>query len=68
MMGIKTDIKLTSVKIVKDLYNDFRHASLDEDINLQQLVNRCVTLYVKDENFRKKINECVELKESGSSF
>ena len=60
--------KLTSVKIVKDLYNDFRHASLDEDINLQQLVNRCVTLYVKDENFRKKINECVELKESGSSF
>jgi len=68
MMGIKTDIKLTSVKIVKDLYNDFRHASLDEDINLQQLVNRCVTLYVKDEKFRQKINKCVELKESGSSF
>ena len=68
MMGIKTDIKLTSVKIVKDLYNDFRHASLDEDINLQQLVNRCVTLYVTDENFRKQINEYAELKESGSSF
>ena len=37
-MAIKTDIKLTSVKIVKDLYNAFKHASLDENnINLQKL-------------------------------
>ena len=42
-MAIKTDIKLTSVKIVKDLYNEFKHVSLDDNINLQQLVNRCVT-------------------------
>lgn len=67
-MAIKTDIKLTSVKIVKDLYNDFKHVSLDDNINLQQLVNRCVTLYIKDEDFRDKINNYVELKESGSSF
>ena len=67
-MAIKTDIKLTSVKLVKDLYNDFRHVSLDEDINLQQLVNRCVNLYIKDENFREKINNYSDLKESGSSF
>tara|TARA_Y100001963_G_C6702816_1_gene410361 strand:- start:867 stop:1070 length:204 start_codon:yes stop_codon:yes gene_type:complete len=67
-MAIKTDIKLTSVKIVKDLYNEFKHVSLDDNINLQQLVNRCVTLYVRDESFRDKINEYVDLKESGSSF
>ena len=67
-MSIKTDIKLTSVKLVKDLYNEFKHISLDSDINLQQLVNRCVTLYVKDEKFRKKVDKCIDLKESGSSF
>ena len=67
-MAIKTDIKLTSVKLVKDLYNDFRHVSLDEEINLQQLVNRCVNLYIQDEDFREKINNYSDLKESGSSF
>ena len=63
-----TKLKLTSVKIIQDLYNDFRHASIDSDINLQKLVNRCVILYIEDENFRKKINEEISLKESGSSF
>ena len=67
-MAIKTNIKTTSVKIIKDLYNDFRHASLDGNINLQKLVNRCVMLYVKDEDFRKKLNDEIKLEESGSSF
>jgi hypothetical protein len=68
-MAIKTDIKLTSVKIVKDLYNAFKHASLDDDnINLQKLVNRTLLFYVEDESFRKKINEQTNLEESGSSF
>jgi len=68
-MAIKTDIKLTSVKIVKDLYNAFKHASLDEDnINLQKLVNRTLLFYVEDENFRQKLNEQTKLEESGSSF
>ena len=67
-MAIKTDIKLTSVKIVKDLYNKFKHVSLDSDINLQQLVNRCVTLYIKDKDFKEKIDQYIDLKESGSSF
>ena len=68
-MAIKTDIKLTSVKIVKDLYNAFKHASLDENnINLQKLVNRCVLLYINDDEFRDKINHYVDLKESGSGF
>ena len=68
-MAIKTDIKLTSVKIVKDLYNAFKHASLDEgNINLQKLVNRTLLFYVEDEDFRQKINEQTKLEESGSSF
>ena len=64
----KTKLKLTSVKLIQDLYNEFKHASIDSDINLQKLVNRCVILYIEDEDFRKKINDEVSLTESGSSF
>ena len=67
-MSIKSKIKLTSVKIVQDLYNEFKHVSLDENLNLQKLVNRCILLYIEDENFREKINSSIDLKESGSSF
>ena len=63
-----TKLKLTSVKIIKDLYNDFRHASIDDDINLQKLVNRCMMLYITDEEFRDKVSEEAKLTESGSSF
>ena len=67
-MSIKSKIKLTSVKIVKDLYNEFKHVSLDENLNLQKLVNRCILLYIEDESFRDKVNKSIDLKESGSSF
>ena len=67
-MSIKSKIKLTSVKIVQDLYNSFKHISLDDDINLQKLVNRTILLYVEDEKFREKLNDTDDLKISGSSF
>tara|TARA_B100000214_G_C23468854_1_gene401762 strand:+ start:63 stop:266 length:204 start_codon:yes stop_codon:yes gene_type:complete len=67
-MSIKSKIKLTSVKIVDDLYRDFKHVSFDENVNLQKLVNRCMLLYVEDEEFRNKINAEIKLLESGSSF
>ena len=67
-MSIKSDIKLTSVKIVKDLYNSFKHVSLDDNINFQKLVNRSILLYVEDETFREKVNSTDDLKISGSSF
>ena len=68
IMNIKSEIKLTSVKIVKDLYNAFKHVSLDDNINLQKLVNRCILLYVEDKDFRDKLNSTDELKISGSGF
>ena len=67
-MAINGKVKLTSVKIVNDLYSAFKHISLDDDINLQKLVNRCVVLYINDREFRNKINNFRDLKESGSSF
>ena len=68
MMSIKSKIKLTSVKIIHSVYNKFRHISLDDSINLQKLVNRSILLYIEDEEFRKKVDEYIDLKESGSSF
>ena len=67
-MSIKTKTKLTSVKIVDDSYNKFKHASLDENLNLQQLVNRTILMYVEDEEFRKQVNTYDDLKLSGSGF
>ncbi len=67
-MSIKSNIKLTSVKIVEDLYKAFKHVSLDDNINLQKLVNRSILLYVEDEKFREKLNNTDDLKISGSSF
>ena len=68
MMSIKGKTKTTSVKIIDNLYNDFKHASFDQGINLQKLVNRCVLLYITDKDFREKINQEINLIESGSSF
>ena len=67
-MSIKSKIKLTSVKIIHSVYNKFRHISLDDSINLQKLVNRSILLYIEDEDFRKKVDDYTDLKESGSSF
>ena len=67
-MSIKGKIKLTSVKIVNDLYNSFRHISIDKNINLQKLVNRAIFLYNTDDDFQKKLDETEDMKISGSSF
>ena len=67
-MSIKTKTKLTSVKIVNELYSKFRHVSFDEDINLQKLVNRSILLYLEDKKFRNKLNSYDDLTISGSSF
>ena len=63
-----TDYKLTSVKILKDLYKNFKHSALSDEFTLQKLVNRSMDLYVHDDNFRKQINEWDNLKPSGSAL
>ena len=39
-----TDYKLTSVKILKDLYKNFKHSALADEFKLQKLVNRSLDL------------------------
>ena len=64
----KTETKLTTVKIVKDLYSRFKRISFDSNITLQKLVNRSVHKYIEDEQFRNEINNYDQLHESGSQF
>ena len=53
--------KLTSIKLLSELYGDFKS---DSDITLQKLVNRAMLLYLKDEKFANKIKNTKDLKEN----
>ena len=61
-------LKLTTVKILKNVYSKFKRLSFESDITLQKLVNRAVDKYVEDEYFRKEINEYTLHEVSGSQF
>ena len=61
-------LKLTSVKLLDNLYKKFKIYNLDDSFTLQKLVNRSMDLYVHDDNFRKQINEWKNLKPSGSAL
>lgn len=67
---MKTDVntKLTSIKILKDVYSTFKQVSFDSELTLQKLVNRTVERYVTDEEFRKEMNEYLKLQISGSQY
>jgi len=60
------NVKLTTVKLLDDLYKKFKISNLDDNFTLQKLVNRSMDLYVKDASFRKTIVEWDNLKQSGS--
>ena len=58
--------KLTSVKILKELYRNFKIKTLDDEFTLQKLVNRSMDLYVLDTKFKDKIQSYDKLIPSGS--
>ena len=60
--------KLTSVKIIESLYNKFKVKSIGTDMTLQKLTNRCVDLYLNDENFKELVDENDKLTISGSKL
>lgn len=60
--------KLTTVKILKDVYSSFKKVSFDSDVTLQKLVNRTVERYVRDDAFRQEMNEYLNLQISGSQY
>mgnify|MGYP003137042933 CR=1 FL=1 len=62
------DYKLTSVKILRDLYKKFKLSTLEDEFTLQRLVNRSMDLYVLDNEFKAQIHEWKNLKQSGSKL
>tara|TARA_Y100001938_G_C7751418_1_gene264075 strand:+ start:269 stop:469 length:201 start_codon:yes stop_codon:yes gene_type:complete len=65
-MAKNSNLKLTSVKIVDHLFEDFKVSSIRYKFNLQKLANRAVHLYLTDEDFRKKVHNHTDLTISGS--
>ena len=65
---IMKEDKLTSVKVINELYRKFREKSIRDDFSLQKLVNRSLDLFVHDEEFQKVILEYDNLEESGSKY
>ena len=64
------DTKLTSVKVIESLYDSFKifNVRAEPKLSLQKLTNRCLYLYLNDEEFRDKINTNSDLIISGSNF
>jgi hypothetical protein len=62
------ETKLTTVKIIKDVYSKFKKISFDSNITLQKIVNRSLEKYTNDEDFRNSINDYTNLQTSGSQF
>ena len=62
------DIKLTSVKVMKSLYNRFKIKTVNSKMTLQKLTNRSIHLYLNDDNYRDIIESTDELTISGSNL
>ena len=43
---MKNETRLTSVKINIEVQNKFKHVCLENGMNFQKLVNRCLVLYL----------------------
>ena len=65
-MNIQT--KLTSVKIIKSLYENFRSKTVNSSMNLQKIVNRSIHQYLNDVIVREQMESYDKLFASGSKF
>ena len=60
--------KLTSVKILEDLYKRFKATTVNTKMTLQKLTNRSIDLYLTDENYKNKLETHDGLINSGSNL
>ena len=54
--AMKKDMTLTSVKIQSGLFDEFKIACVRHKFSFQKLADRCVHLYLTDEDFKKQIH------------
>ena len=60
--------KLTSVKILEDLYSRFKLNTVNTKMTLQKLTNRSVDRFLNDKQFKEEIETYDNLSISGSNF
>ena len=65
---MKDETKITSVRIISELYKKFRGVALNEEFTLQKLLNRSMDRYLRDVDYKKSIVEYDNLQVSGSNF
>ena len=65
---MKTETKLTSVKILKGLYDQFKFKTVNSSMNLQKLVNRSIHQYLHDAVVKEQMESYDKLFMSGSRF
>ena len=61
-------MKLTSVKILKELHREFKILSIREDFSLQKLVNRSIHKFLIDKEYKKELINYTQLQVSGSGI
>ena len=65
---MKYETKLTSVKILKSLYEQFKFKTVNSSMNLQKLVNRSMHKYLYDVTIKEQMESYDKLFTSGSRF
>ena len=60
--------KLTSVKILENLYERFKLNTVNTKMTLQKLTNRSVDKFLQDKKYREEIETYDNLNVSGSNF
>mgnify|MGYP003630130621 FL=1 len=52
----KKDLTLTSVKVQSGLFEEFKVSCVRHKFSLQKLADRCIHLYLTDEDFKRQIH------------
>jgi hypothetical protein len=65
---MKHQSKLTSVKILKSLYEQFKFKTVNSNMNLQKLVNRSIHQYLNDMTIKEQMESYDKLFVSGSRY
>jgi len=60
--------KLTSVKILEDLYKRYKQTTVNTKMTLQKLTNRSIDLYLTDDNYKNTVETHDNLISSGSNL
>ena len=65
---MKHETKLTSVKIIKSLYENFKFKTVNSSMNLQKIVNRSIHQYLTDVTIKEQMESYDKLFISGSRY